>query len=91
MGQAGPELRAQECRVGRLLPRLANRRQGVRPQTKEWKGGPPPLRQSRAVCQVRAEGSSTFILGGRGAIGRLERDAKEAGQTAKLSRSRNGF
>ena len=30
MGPAGTELRVQECREGRLLPRLATRRQEVR-------------------------------------------------------------
>ena len=29
MGQAGPELRGQECREGRLLPWLATRREEV--------------------------------------------------------------
>lgn len=51
MGQAGTELRAQECREGKLLPGLATRRQEVR----HWQGVggiglPPGGRASRRGC-----------------------------------------
>lgn len=36
MGPAGTELRVQECREGRLLSRLATRRQEVRHLGRGW-------------------------------------------------------
>lgn len=54
VGQKGTELRAQECREGRLLPRLATRSQGVRYLNRGSSGGPDSTPGGgRGVRQVR--------------------------------------
>lgn len=78
MGQAGTELRGQECREGRLLPRLATRSQELGHLSRGGGEWPSSRRQSKGVpreggaqtaevstSSQSPSGSSSSSLGGR--------------------------
>ena len=78
MGQAGTELRGQECREGRLLPRLATRSQELGHLSRGGGEWPSSTRQSKGVprgggaqtaevstSSQSPSGSSSSSLGGR--------------------------